>query len=140
MNTPNNNTDINQKYEMLLYNRKNRNFEQSDITWKPLISPNEKIEIKKTNSNDIKMKYDILLSDRQKEIEIQNNINKQKEIDIEIIKHKEITKQKEINIQNNINKQKEIQNNINIINKTLIQNNKKDKLDIDKLINSIKNL
>lgn len=67
------NSDINKKYEMLLYRRKNRNYEQSNETWKPLINPNDNMNIKKNSNSEIKKKYEDLLTERQNEIEINNN-------------------------------------------------------------------
>jgi hypothetical protein len=67
------NSDINKKYEMLLYRRKNRNYEQSNETWKPLINPNDNMNIKKYSGSEIKKKYEDLLTERQNEIEINNN-------------------------------------------------------------------
>ena len=63
------NQDIQEKYEKLLNIRSNRQYTISDITWKPIISSNT-IDRLCTNTNDIKLKYEILIKEREI-----NNIN-----------------------------------------------------------------
>lgn len=63
------NQDIQEKYEKLLNIRSNRQYTISDITWKPIISSNT-IDKLCTNTNDIKLKYEILIKEREI-----NNIN-----------------------------------------------------------------
>lgn len=80
------NPDVNQNYESLLEKRKNINLSYSNNVWKPIIGSIDKINISKDDLivkidkpdfNNIKSKYELLLTERENEKKLTDKLSQE---------------------------------------------------------------